>query len=482
MIGGKMRQLKICFMPVIMSFIFVFICLSSTYARVVKQLMPTLTISEEYSDNYLQTDTNKTEEYITSIELGVSLGFLEKNHQLYFNYNPMYKKYDKLDQNDGLDHNIGMDGTWMPSKRSSILYGIDYTKTDADRIGESVQSTGDFRWDYSLTKNTTMFFSENYSQHFDQQATTGNWREYDISNTSAGFKNQFGENNFWGLNYTFSFTEYDESSSDDFTSHKPEAYFGYWFTPLYGIDSNLSFETIDYDLSSTQDKDTYAGDIRLLRKINRHFNVYVKYRQTYTEQSLGDHETYHPSVGVDWKPTEDTGINLGAGVIFREYDDQTNYTKEQVFIDLDVYKIFNFSPRGTLSLTGSSGYGEVDEEAASLGFNIYYQAGATFTYQLTKHLSSDMSASYKIDEFDDPTTNDRTDKTLSFRSGLSWIALKWLRFNLSYEYNDFDTNDSSGRNDYQENKVTFTVNFIPTQPVRMETSPSRSSLEDTLFN
>ena len=48
------------------------------YAKMVTQLVPTFTITEEYTDNYFRTQNDKFDEYTTTIGLGFSLGFLEK--------------------------------------------------------------------------------------------------------------------------------------------------------------------------------------------------------------------------------------------------------------------------------------------------------------------------------------------------------------------------------------------------------------------
>jgi len=458
-----------------------FVCLGSmpAFAKIVTQLTPTMTITEEYSDNYFKTQGNKTDEYITNYELGFSLGLLEKNHKVYLNYTPVYKDYEKLDQNDGLDHIISLDGITKPSKLSNLFYGFKYEKTDTDRIGESASSNAFASGDIQVGKNTNLNFSQDYSQNFNQQALTGVWNNSDTNKSSVGMNHQFGEKDRIGLNYDYSFTEYENPNSDDFTSHKPSTFLGFWFTPLFGSETNLSYEKVEYDLSNDEKK-TYSGDFRLIRKITKHFDIYIKYAQTDSERSSGDHQTYHPSAGFDWNPTEDSGISFGGGVIFQEYENQDNYNKEKLFFDIDMYKIFNFSRRGSLSVTGSSGYGELDSDAASLGFNIHYQAGLNFTYQLTRRLSTDIVGSYKINEYDEPA-NSRKDNTLNFRTGLSWMPLKWLRFNLSYEFEDFGT-DSNQRGDYQENKGTISVSFIPSTPIRLKSIPSRKALEEKIFN
>jgi hypothetical protein len=471
----------IIFLTIFMAMFFV--CPVS-FSRTITQIMPTLNITEEYSDNYLKTDTNKQEEYITSYGLGFSLGFLNKKSQIYFAYDPKYKDYKNLDNRDGFEHNLSATGHFTPSKFTTVNAGLSYTSTsqDTDYAGRTWENSADISGSSQLTKNTDFHFSQSYSRKFDQQLRTGTYREHDVNKTSVGIGTEFGKKDRAGLDFSYEFDNYANSDADEYTKYRPSGFVTYWFTPLNGFDSNLSYEQTDFDQNSVNDIDTYEGYVRYLRKFSKHFNGYIKYRHLYSERDSGDHNIFHPSVGFDWKVTKDSGISLGAGVLFSRWTNNAVYSDStDPFLDIDAYKTFNFSRRGSLSITGSSGYTEAGEDAASLGYNIYYKAGFRLSYQLLKRLSSNIFASYKRDEFSGTAASDRKDNTMSAGAGFSWLALKWLKFNLTYSYTDFDT-DTNQRGDYTENKATFSVSFIPEKPVRMKASPSRQTLENAIYN
>lgn len=452
------------------------------YAKMVTQLMPTLTISEEYTDNFFQTDIDKFEEYTTIVSLGFSLGFLEKKHKIYLNYNPEYRDYRYINDYDGLDHILSLDGNSTPSKKTNLFYGALYEKREANRYGQSNESNVYANGNYQASKHTELHFLQKYARIFDEQERTGSYSEYDQNNTSAGFVYDFGKNDSVGLDYEYSFRKYDIDNIDDHTKHKPRAFINYWFSPQWGLDSQLYYSNIDYDQVLGADKTTYSGDVRLLKKFTRHFGFYVKYRETYTDEKyLGIHQTYFPSMGIDWQPTDDSGITLGVGMLFHDWKDRlvvADYDDSEPFVEFDAYKIFNFSKRGSFSLTGLSGYDEADEEAASLGFRIYYRAGCVLTYQLAKKLSTDITASYSSNEYNEPIV-DRTDNEYNFRAGLSWSPLKWLLLSARYEFTDFD---STSRGDYRENKGVLLVSFIPETPIRLDAPATRKVLEDKIFS
>jgi len=452
------------------------------HAKIVTQLVPTLSITQEYSDNYHKTENNKFEEYTTIYGLGFSLGLLEKKHKIYLNYNPEYKDYRYQDDLDGLDHRVSLDGNSTPSKHSRLGYGALYEKVKANRDGEQNESNIYANGDFQVFKHTGLHFAQKYARIFDQQARTGAYSEYNSNDTSAGLVYDFGKNDNFGFDYEYTFREYKTENNDDYTKNRPSAFIAYWLTPQWGLDSQLYYSNIDYD-TSDRDKQTYSGDIRLKKQFSKHFGSYVKYRQTYTnEDNRGSHQTFFPSIGIDWQPTDDSGIALGVGMLFHDWQDSPGLITiddQEPFIEFDMYKVFNFSPRGSFSITGSSGYDESDEEAASLGFHIYYRAGCVFTYQLAKQVSTDITASYSVNDYKEPII-DRKDDEFNFRAGLSWSPLRWLRLSANYEFTDF--NSDSSRQDYRENKGILSVSFIPVTPIRFDAPATRQALEDQIFN
>ncbi len=455
-----------------------FLSHSIAFSRMVTQIIPTLTISEEYSDNYLKTSTNKQEEYITSYGLGFTIGFLDKKSEIYLAYEPVYKDYKNLDSRDGLFHNASLDGKFTPTQFTNINAQLAYTSNDDNNTGDSWQNTASVFGNTRISKNTVLDYSETYSRSFDQQERTGTYREHDTNRTSAGITHQFGQNDKVGAKFLYSFDKSDTADADEYKKYKPSAFITYWLTPLNGLDSNLAYENTDFDLSSN-DIQTYSGHIRYLRKFSKHFDGYLKYRHSHSERDTGDHEIYHPSVGFDWQVTEDSGISLGIGALFHEWEN-TNSDSTDPFLDLDAYKVFNFSRRGSLSVTGSSGYTEADENAASLGYTTYYQAGAQLNYQLQKQLSSNVYGSYRLNDYKE-TAVDRKDNRMTLGCGLSWLPLRWLQVKLSYTYTDFDT-DTAARGDYTENRAFVSVSVIPEQPVRLEKLATRQSFETEIYN
>ena len=491
---------------------------SSSFSRTITQIIPTVTITEDYNDNYFQTQNNKQEEYITTYDLGFSVGFLDKTNEIYLEYHPEYEDYKNLDNRDGFVHNATLDGDFNPSKHTNINAHLAYTSdsqndNEAAYQGDSWQNSASLSGTSQLSKNTLVSLSQLYTNSYDQNVRTGTYKEHQENSTNAGITHQFGKKDKMGLNFIYAFDDYKSSDEDEYTRYSPSAFITYWMTPLNGLDSNISYENTTYE-NSINDIQIYEGDIRYLRKYSKHLDGYLKYSHYYSDEDAGDHTIYNPSAGFDWQMTEDSKISLGLGVLFQEWENEKNST--DLFLDLDMYKTFNFSKKGSLTLTGSSGYEDSGGEDINQGFSIYYQAGFDLNYQLLKRMSSNLSGSYQVNDYQgsndnnsktntyqagfqlnyqvlkslssnlfgsysqneyNELTSDRMDDETTLGGGFSWNPLKWLQFNLTYTYTDFDT-DTNERGDYKENKATFSVSFIPVRPVRIVNSPARQALDN----
>ena len=472
-------------------------------ARMVTQIVPTLTVTEEYTDNYFQTGSDTFEEWTTSYELGFSVGFLNKRSKIYLEYDPEYTDYKNQNEMDSLDHNASLSAAFQPTKHTTATADISYDGHDGNNTGQSWEHSASTSVDSQLTKTVKTSLAYDYSNSFDQQLRTGDYKEHQTQNASGGIHKAFGAKDKIGANFSYGTDNYQNSDADEYESYEPSAFLTYWFTQMDGIETNLEYTYKKFDTLAGKDE-TIAGDIRYIRQITKHLDGYLKYRHYIsrgeggdhviyhpsvgvdwdtTEDYIsrgedGDHVIYHPSVGIDWDITEDSGVSIGVGILFNDWDNNNEDSKE-LFWDLDVYKVFNFSPKGSLYITGSSSYEESDDEAASLGFNISYEAGCYLSYMLAKRISSHLFTSYQLQQFKE--TVDREDYTADIGGGLTWNPLKWLQVSADATHTNFKTDDAS-REDYEENTISVFVRFIPERPIRPDKVLSRISLEKAIFD
>ncbi len=447
------------------------------HARAVFQVLPVLSVSEEYQDNYFSTGTDKQEEFITTYALQFSAGILEEKHRLYLSYSPEYKDYRNLNDRDRLGHYVTLTGEITPARHTDLTYGLVYDGDSDNLEGESRSHQAYVSGTSQTGKSTRLTYGHQYEDRFDRQSRTGDYKEHARNTSRAGVHHQYGPKNHVRVTFLYEFDSYENPDPDAYTRYEPAGYVSYWFSPGYGMDANLSYEDRDFDDTLDYTR-TLSGDVRFIKTVSKTFDTYVKYRHSYSETQDLTHHIFHPSVGFDWQVTEDAGISLGAGALIHDWSGNGSDSVDP-FLDIDAYKIFSFSPKTRLSLTGTSGYAPAGDQAASLGFTTYYQAGAQLNHHLFKQVTSSLSAAFRRDEYQE-TTADREDTRVILGAGLAWQPLKWMYVNFSYSFVDFTTTGAF-REDYTDNRLFLKIDLVPETPVRMATDPSRQTLEDTLF-
>jgi len=453
---------------------------SANVSAFVTEFVPSLYISEDYTDNYDQTESDQIEEFYTTYGIDLSFGLLQKSSKLLLSYNPEFKDYDKHNEEDGVEHNASLVGEFQPSEKSLINLSLNYdghagssdssSSLSDDSVGdgysnssrgESWQHDALLGTSYELSKYTDTLFSAGYTNSYDRQLSTGDWNESKNYTLSGGINHQFGKNDSVGFDYRYSMSDYVGPDSDDYEEHTPSLFMAYSFNPQLGFDSNLSYEYTVYDISKESSK-TWSGDFRFIRIMTKHLDLYTKYEHTYTQEEEGDHTVYTPSAGFDWSVTEDSGVSLGIGYMIQKWENSDS--SSNIFFDADIFKTFNFSKRGAFTVSAASGYDATSNEAASLGFQIYYQAGFLLSYQLLKDFSTQLTGSYTRDQFDDPDVN-RVDDTGQLGAGLTWAPWKRVNIDLGYTFEDFSSDDDA-MEDFQENRGTVMVTLYPTGPAR----------------
>lgn len=452
--------------------------LGTVYGRVVLQITPTLTISEEYTDNLLSTGTNKQEEFITAYALGFSIAMMDTNLQLYLNYSPTYQDYRNLDDRDRLAHILSVESEFRPTKHTMLEARLSYSGNSNDYEGEGNENRAEASGETRVSRHTVLTYGHTYSDRFDEQVRTGEFTAHTVNTTEMGVSHQFGEKDTLEAGVTYTSDRYDDDNADEYDKLAPEATLTYWLTPENGLAFNVGYQQKDFQ-DDSDDIRVYSGYAQYIKRVSKTLDWFLKYRHAYSETDAFSHHIFHPSVGVDWDISEDSGITAGIGVLFHDWSNN-NDDEPDPFLELDAFKRFEFSRRTALTITGESDYSSSDDDASSLGYNTKYQVGGELEHLFLKTLSGSVFGSYARAEFHE-TESDRTDDTAVLGAGLSWMPLKWLRLSLNYSFTDFRTSQTL-REEYQDNRVFFSARLIPETPIRPDRGVSRQTFNNRVFS
>ncbi|MFK5954681.1 MAG: hypothetical protein QM498_16635 [Desulfobacterium sp.] len=421
---------------------------------------PILYVSGHYSDNKDQTELNKKEEYYTTYGTALSLRFIQESSTVTVIYNPEFNDRSTMDDGkNSIEHNASLQAHAQASPRVIMDLNLVYDGHDSDVGNESWEHTGRFTTTVDFTDKTRAELGLNYVDVFQRQQLSGEYREHVDYGGSVNVIHRFGQNNQAGVYLNYSIVDYKPPvtlGENDYRSYGPTVSLSYWFSHLWGMDGTAEYEKTDYDVLD-DDVDTWSGNVRLMRRISPRLLGYAKYEHIYSDRKINDVTMYIPSVGFAWDVSEDTGISLGAGYIFQEWDTENN---GQFFMDADVFKGFDLSRHTRLHVSATSGIDPTSDVSSDFGFQVFYQSGFLLTWQMRENLSANLRGAWSRDEFIEPVVN-RIDTSWQAGAGLTWSPWRWGDVLMSYGYEDFNT-DSSQREDYQEHRGTLTFQVHPT--------------------
>ena len=416
---------------------------------------PRLSITEEYTDNLFLTedDNNKEEEFITIISAGFTAAITGKNSGLEISYDPAYSIYDEFTEFNAWRHD------------ADLFAWIDLTKNSRIELRDTFLRTED---PYTEEDYYEREESEE-AEVLEEDPTIRTSREpYYRNIASLKYINRFGVNDSFFIAYTHELLENEDVTLEDNDRHTPSAGLINWFTPQWGLESEISYTKTEYDRepeytgSPSEDFERYYGTIKLIRKFTRHLDGFIAHTHTYTdfEGREVDYQIYNPSVGIEYIILENISLSLEVGYFVKDTkdigDDDTGWTGNG--------ELIKTLKRGSISLTGSVGYYETFYGAENLGISQFYAAGSRFEYELVQDLTLNIFGSYRHDRYID-IIPERRDRAAIGGIGLSYTYREWL--SLSLEYSHRIVNSTIDENDYRENRVVFRIEIEPPQPYRL---------------
>ncbi|SMC50515.1 hypothetical protein SAMN02746065_10393 [Desulfocicer vacuolatum DSM 3385] len=439
---------------------------------------PILYVSGHYTDNADQSEFNKNEEYYTTYGTALSLRFIQENSTVTVTYNPEYNDRSSIDdEENSLEHNASLQAHVQASRRVVMDMSFNYDGHDRDVLNESWEHTGRFSTTLYITDKTSVVMGGTYADAYERRQLTGEYREHTDYGGSVNVVHRFSQNNQIGLYLNYSNVDYEPPVLDDYQEYSAASSLGYWFSNQWGMDSTVEYETTQYDFQDS-DVDTWTANLRLLRRLSPRFLSYIKYEHIYSQRELNDVNMYIPSMGVEWDVSEDMGVSLGAGYIFQEWGTEND---GRFFADVNVFKGVDLSRHARILFTAASGIDPTSDDSAELGFQIYYQAGFLFTWQMQQHLAATLRGAYVRDEFIEPVV-DRIDTSWQGGAGLTWSPWAWGDIVFSYGYENFTT-DSSLRDDFQEHRGTVTIQVHPTYEMGGQREDlTRNELQQRIYN
>lgn len=412
---------------------------------------PELNLSEQYSDNIYLTPENEEHDYISAAGLNLTLQALGRTAGLELNLNPSYNAFADHSELNYWRYS-GRLRLWNDPARNTRLELIsDYLETENPRD----QST-----DFTPEDPST-------GPAIRSDLNRRGRNRYRNSVSTASLSHQFGARDQLRTAVLYSYREDIDTVSgqqvNDFTNWQPSLGLEYWLAQRFGVAFDGYFSSRDY--TDRNDRQEYFGDLRLLYALQERLSAFIGYRHTildYDQETDADYQIYQPHVGFTYQFQETARITIGAGYYIQDFDGRDE-NEEEWTVNSEIFKRWNFR-FSYISLAGSSGYEIEDQGTQDLGLNIYYRARLEAGYRFTSRFSGNIYGSYRRDDYPNDIP-DRTVIRINTGTSLSYQALQWMFFNLTYNYADVSSDLDT--EEYTENSVILMVTLRPAAPFRL---------------
>lgn len=417
-------------------------------------MTPRLSVEYSYTDNASLSENNRDSDYVTTISPSVSTEFLQKHMGVELFYDYQHSIYQDNTENDSSRHNAGLTGWADLSKNTKMTLGGRFVRVE-DPLREEDRIL--------LPDEDPLLIRDSLVRRSREP--------YYTYNTSADLQHQFGENDYLYLDYLFSLREDKAADGNTYKRHSPGIGVTYWMTPQYGIDATVDYTKADFDnngrtgtsgsdfFGDTEDFDDIDANMRLSRKITKHFNLFVSYNHIVRDfqgdsgvltdiqrqNTESDYQVYSPSVGVFYEVDKDTSFSLGVGYFYQDRTDEED--ESGIFANTSLTKNWKYK-RGSFRLSGSSGIDRNDFGSQSRGFERYYSLISKLTHEFTRHLSGNLGAALRRNEFINNNNRNRnrnnndTENRGIFNAGLNYRPKRWMIASTNYTHSILYSDDN----------------------------------------
>ncbi len=402
---------------------------------------PKVFARETYTDNVFLTENDKEDDFITSVSAGGTFQALGKTSGLKLVSNPSYQWFANETSDDYWRVPATLD-IWSNISRRTRFKIFDRFLRDTDRESDDpvisdegrVEAPGD--------------------------TTVRRGREWYVTNyATARINHQFGTDDSVYGEFLYSLRrEEDSDDGNENDRYAPSAGITYWFGPKWGTTIDATYTRALFENDS--DYHDIQGIFQLMRRFTRHFQIFGRYGYAYRDNDddvVIDYQVHAPSAGVIYDLAKDSRLSLGGGYYYQDNDEGAN--EQGPFANGDVYKRWNYK-RWNARLLGRAGLDRNDFGSERLGLEWFAGVIANARYDFTRNFYGNVVGRYRYSDIIGVT---REDNRYRVGAGLGWLPTRWMELKLDYYHNGFD---STGAENYNENRVWFQVTLRPDKPWR----------------
>ena len=380
---------------------------------------PVLTITEYFTDNLFETDTNKEDEFYTVISPGIWFA-LPASKQPFLRLSTLNTAPGGLDASR-------MSTAFERRLQAYALYRADFREHSSFSEEDRVDQRGEVLLRYNFRGGLSLQIDDVYEVNQDPYST--------------------------GLS--------EDRQVDEFKSNLLHLQIDYSFGPRLSIRGDYSRYLLDYDAvrNAFRERDDDAFSLYLFYKMLPKTSVYLLYEHIdidYDWDILADSTERHYYVGLQWDMTAKTRGRFMLGYGEKDFSADDGSTHDDLLgeIQLD----HRFTPKTSAYLRATHKTNESDIIGAQYILTYRNQFGVR--QRLTAKVRGSIDLFYLREEYQGDITIDnlraeRVDDYYGAGIALAYAPLRWLNLSLGYRFSERSSNFSQF--DYQNNTVYLSI-------------------------
>ena len=426
---------------------------------ILSQFRPRITVREDYTNNLNLTTTNKIEDYITTVNPGLTLYATDRKEASYgvnLDYMPGFVSFAHNSQDNYVSH-LGTLNAWYTFDRKLTIRLSDYflrSDEPAEAQAGSLTSLGG-QTGYVGAQPGVSYLGAQPGYYLGAQpgayylgSQSGRFIYY--RNTVApSLTYQFGPENRFDLSYVDDWYNTQNPSGENSRSDSITPRLTYWFNIHNGIilENALTYGHFQVSPDFVEDRTRVRYTYRFTPRISV-FGEYIFDAMNYQSSGVQvsgvssvNAITQTPSIGMTYAFSPTLTGRAQAGYFVQNPAGGPANTGPSFNMGLN-----QRTERTTYDLALQGGYVYSYFAAANLGFTKTYRAIGTITHRLSSRVFLRGFASLERDEYTD--VSDQKAWLWRTNGELSYQILKWLTASLGVTYTQNSSNQNNA--DYQE--------------------------------
>jgi opacity protein-like surface antigen len=409
------------------------------------QLLMSVSLTEEYSDNFFLSQDDRQEEFRTGLEIG-TVYRLEGG-----------RSFLTLANSLGINYEVRADRVNLPFVNLALNTGYQFPRLSLS-LSESFIRSDDVQEasPTGLRGERRIFFRNSVSPQL----------RYDLLRTTAmtlGYTNTVVQEQ----GNSRSNSDANADGSDNSLSHSVSSGLQHWFTRNVSGSVGYAFATIDSDQTGTRQSHSCSADLSYL--VSARTTASVRSFATFTDRSEGEPDSrfYGLTLGLQRQLTPYLSAYVAVGPALLDREGQAKrlipYWEAAINGGFPLTRLTTL--RVSTSQTISNTAGDIDD----VGLVLSQSASATLSHFISRSLIAELFGSYYRTELLESSSVGSTDQGEKFSfwsigGGMSYAFTQALSLNVTYRYRERDAEDTAGRQsddrfgeNYRENRVMLTL-------------------------